>query len=242
MFKFRFTLIAILGSFVAVAFTQESAPAKAEDASTGKVAPIVTAAAEVNVTPAPKPAARKRRPIPVATPTAATTPKPPGFWKRVFGPKTTKPTPEPSSPTPVAKTKSGGAPRSTKKQVAGTGVVEKSTESSDVSEKPNPAVSKRTARSKPAGENPQATPSPVEGQDAETQLREKYDAAKTKAAEDPEVKKMKEKADVAPTEEDARKALRDYNKALFKRMREIDPSIKERVDRMEAAVLNRLGL
>ena len=61
MFKFRFTLIAILGSFVAVAFTQESAPAKAEDGSTGKVAPIVTAAAEVNVTPAPKPAARMRK-------------------------------------------------------------------------------------------------------------------------------------------------------------------------------------
>jgi len=73
-------------------------------------------------------------------------------------------------------------------------------------------------------------------------LREKYEAAKVKAAEDPEVKKMKEKADAAPTEEDARKALRDYNKALFKRMREIDPSIKERVDRMETAVLNRLGL
>ena len=241
MFKFRFTLIAILGSFVAVAFTQESTPAKVEDASTGEVVPVVTAAAEVNVTPAPKPAARKRRPIPVATPTAATTPKPPGFWKRVFGPKTTKATPAPSTPTPVAKTKSGGAARS-KKQVAATGVAEKTTETTGESEKPKPPVSKSTAKSKSAGENPQPTPSPVEGKDPETELREKYDAAKIKAAEDPEVKKLKEKADGAPTEEDARKALRDYNKALFKRMREIDPSIRERVDRMETAVLNRLGL
>jgi len=242
MFKFRFTLIAILGSFVAVAFTQESTPAKVEGARSGEVKPVANAAAESGVTPAPKRTARKRRPIPVATPTAATTPKPPGFWKRVFGPKTTKATPAPSSPTPVAKTKSGGAPRSTKKQAAATGAAEKNTESSDVSEKPKPVVSKSTARSKSAGENPQATPPPVEGQDPETQLREKYEAAKVKAAEDPEVKKMKEKADAAPTEEDARKALRDYNKALFKRMREIDPSIKERVDRMETAVLNRLGL
>jgi hypothetical protein len=242
MFKFRFTLIVILGSFVAVAFTQESVPAKVEDTSAGEGTPVVMAAAEVNITPAPKPAVRKRHPIPVATPTAATTPKPPGFWKRVFGPKTTKATPAPSTPTPVAKTKSGGAPRSAKKQVAATGVTEKTTESSEVSEKPKPVVSKSAAKSKPTGENPQATPPPAEGQDPETQLREKYDAAKVKAAEDPEVKKMKEKADAAPTEEDARKALRDYNKALFKRMREIDPSIKERVDRMETAVLNRLGL
>ena len=242
MFKFRFTLIAILGLFVAVAFTQESTPAKVEEAGGGEVKPVAIAAAESGATPAPKPAARKRRPIPVATPTAATTPKPPGFWKRVFGPKTTKATPAPSTPTPVAKTKSGGAPRSAKKQGAASGVAEKTTENSDVGEKAKPLASKSTAKSKPAGENPQASGSPVEGKDPETELREKYDAAKVKAAEDPEVKKMKEKADAAPTEEDARKALRDYNKALFKRMREIDPSIKERVDRMETAVLNRLGL
>jgi hypothetical protein len=34
--------------------------------------------------------------------------------------------------------------------------------------------------------------------------------------------------------------LKAYNKALFSRMRKADPSVKERIDQMEAAVLKRL--
>jgi hypothetical protein len=49
------------------------------------------------------------------------------------------------------------------------------------------------------------------------------------------------KADTAPTEEEARKALRAYNKSLFQKMRKIDPSIKERIDATEAVILKRIG-
>ena len=55
------------------------------------------------------------------------------------------------------------------------------------------------------------------------------------------IQELRGKADLAATEDESRKALRDYNKAMFRRMKEIVPSIKDRVDRMEAAVMSRLG-
>src|ERR1051325_1804705 len=149
MFKFRFTIFAVAGLFGAAAFTQESDPAKVEDASAGEAKPTVITTAENEGTP--KPIIHKRRPIPVATPTAATTPKPkqPGFWKRVFGSKST---PVPSTPTPTARTKSGVAARSApapaKKQTTGTGVAEKTSESSGEAAKSKPVATRNTAKSK----------------------------------------------------------------------------------------------
>ena len=67
-----------------------------------------------------------------------------------------------------------------------------------------------------------------------------YDQAKAKAQEDSEIQKLKEMADNAVSDEEAKPALRAYNKALFGKMRRSDPSIKERIDRMEAAVLKQL--
>lgn len=71
--------------------------------------------------------------------------------------------------------------------------------------------------------------------------RYKFTEAKRQALEDSGVQDLKIKADTAPTEDEARKGLRAYNKALFQKMRKIDPSIKERIDATEAAILKRLG-
>ncbi len=59
--------------------------------------------------------------------------------------------------------------------------------------------------------------------------------------EDPEVQALKQKADEAVTDDEANKAQRAYNKALFAKMRKLDPLIKERIDRMEAAMMKRLN-
>ena len=59
--------------------------------------------------------------------------------------------------------------------------------------------------------------------------------------EDPHVKSLKAAADDATTDEASRKALRAYNQALFDKMRQLDGSLRERIDRMEAAILKRLG-
>lgn len=71
--------------------------------------------------------------------------------------------------------------------------------------------------------------------------KSKYDEAKTRAMQDPEVQRAKEKADTALSEEDGRVALRAYNRALFGKMRELDDSIRERIDTTEEAILKRLS-
>lgn len=76
--------------------------------------------------------------------------------------------------------------------------------------------------------------------DSEAIEKAKYDLAKAEAVADPRIVELKEKADNAATDEEGRKALRAYNKALFQKMRSVDDSIKERIDSMEAAVMKRL--
>ena len=84
-------------------------------------------------------------------------------------------------------------------------------------------------------------PEPPAGSDPETIEQWKYNEAKRKAQEDSRVQDLKEKADNVADEAEARKAMRAYNRALFEKMRKLDPSIKERIDGTEAALLKRLG-
>lgn len=76
--------------------------------------------------------------------------------------------------------------------------------------------------------------------DPEAIEKAKYDEVKSRALQDEKVKELKAKADSATTEEEGRKALRAYNKALFQKMRGLDSSVRDRVDRMETAVMKRL--
>ncbi len=93
---------------------------------------------------------------------------------------------------------------------------------------------------------PTATPArkapvpPSADADADAQDKYRYEVAKNKALQDSEVQKLKEKADGATTDEEAKKSQRAYNKALFSKMRSIDPSIKDRADRIEATIMKRL--
>jgi len=80
------------------------------------------------------------------------------------------------------------------------------------------------------------TKSPAE-QEAEESSR--FQAAKAKALEDQHVMDLQAKADES-TGDDARAASRRYYRALYDRMREIDPSLNDRIDRTEAATLRRV--
>lgn len=86
----------------------------------------------------------------------------------------------------------------------------------------------------------EADPAAAPGEDVEAQEKRKYEDARAKALQDAQVQTLKQTADNAVTDDEARTARRTFNKALFGRMREIDPSIKERIDAMEAGVLKRL--
>lgn len=117
-------------------------------------------------------------------------------------------------------------------------------------ESPDPVTPPAPAATPAPVKKPGKTRAVVETKDippttsAETEVQEKYkyDMAKAKALTDPEVLKLKEKADSAVNEDEARKAQRAYTKALFDKMRSVDGSIKERADRIEAGILRRLDV
>jgi hypothetical protein len=69
----------------------------------------------------------------------------------------------------------------------------------------------------------------------------KYKAANELAKEDPEVQELAKKAaDPDLTGEEHKKASRAYTKALFRKMRSIAPSIRERIEATESVILSRL--
>jgi len=83
---------------------------------------------------------------------------------------------------------------------------------------------------------PAETKSPLEQEAAEAS---QFQAAKAKALADKRVQELQAAADSA-TGDDAKTASRRYYKALFSKMREIDPSVTDRINRTEAATLRRV--
>ena len=255
MLKLRLAPFAAIGLSAAIAVAQDSATTAPSKTAATKVKAV--AAETVPAKRAPVPVRRaivKATPIPVATPV----PKKPGFWERVFGKK--KATPAPATPTPatVIKKKIAPKPRSKKPKPVITGDSGATTRSEKVAnvepartgdestppagndEKPKPSTPK-TGKGKNTAQRSQDFPPATDNADAEIVEKQKYDQAKAKAVADPKVQELRGKADLAPSEDESRKALREYNKAMFRRMKEIDPSIKDHINRMEAAVMSRLG-
>jgi hypothetical protein len=104
---------------------------------------------------------------------------------------------------------------------------------------PAPASLKKPRKGKKS-ESAASTPAPAAPVDPETAERNRFESAKTKALEDPQVQELKAKANSAVTDEEGKKALRAYNKALFNKMRKIDESLKDRIDMTESVILKHL--
>ena len=66
---------------------------------------------------------------------------------------------------------------------------------------------------------------------------ERFAIARKAAAEDPKIVELREKADLAKTEEAGSKAMRAYLRALYGKMRTLEPSLEERISLTEAAAL-----
>ena len=69
----------------------------------------------------------------------------------------------------------------------------------------------------------------------------KFKNAKAKAQEDPKITELKSKAAGEVNESDANKALAAYNRALFQKIREIDPSVEDYASKVEHALTKRLS-
>ena len=76
-------------------------------------------------------------------------------------------------------------------------------------------------------------------QEEEAEESSHFHAAKDKALQDAGIQDLQNKADSA-TGDDAKPAMRRYYKALYEKMRDIDPAIKDRIDRAEAATMRRV--
>ena len=254
MFKLRLLPFTALGLTAAIALAEE--PARSAVAKPAAVKAKTAAVESIPVKRATIPVRRnivKATPVPTAAPAA----KKPGFWERVFGKK--QPTPAPATPTPapVIKKKTAPKPRPKKPKTA---IVrnedaaatrettnneppkqnDESTPPTKTEEKEKPSTPK-AVKSKGNSQRAENFPPSTDNADAEIVERQKYEQAKAKAVADPKVQELRGKADLASSEDESRKTLRAYNKAMFKRMKEIDPSIKDHVERMEAAVMSRLG-
>ncbi|MEO6787392.1 MAG: hypothetical protein ABI318_14770 [Chthoniobacteraceae bacterium] len=69
----------------------------------------------------------------------------------------------------------------------------------------------------------------------------KFKAAKAHALEDAHIKDLKSKADGEVNEAEAHKALVNYNRALFQKIREVDPSVTDYAGKVEQAMTKRIG-
>ncbi len=233
---------AALSLCAALAFAQEAPSIEKAPEPVKKAEEIQLAQNTAVPRPKPKPPAADTAEAPIPEIISTPKPKKPGFFKRLFGPRKPKeeatPTPPPAStPTPT--------PRKTARPAAATPQPEKiKTGASTAPAKPDmpvvaaPTSAKTTAKATP---KPKPVAEPPADTDPDVQEKFRFDQAKVKAMEDPQVKALKAKADNAATEEESSKALRAYNKALFEKIRKIDKTVAERATRLEAAILKRLS-
>lgn len=93
----------------------------------------------------------------------------------------------------------------------------------------------------PAAEN-NAAPVKSVASDAEAESKEKahFQEIKAKALEDKKIQELQDKADNAADDEAQRKASKEYYKALYAKIRKLDPALKDRTERMESATMQRL--
>lgn len=251
--SFPFLTAAALSLCAALAFAQE-APSTEKALESAKPEPTSKAEGMTlaqNITtprPKPKPTATPAVEAPVAEVVATPKPKKPGFFKRLFGPR------EPKggvTPTPAATATPTATPRKTTRtanstlEPAKTNPTVVTKQDMPVVAAPAPARTTPKPGATPApGKSttkPKAAAEPAADVDPETQEKLRFDQAKAKAMEDPQVSALKAKADNASTEAESSKALRAYNKALFEKIRKIDKSVAERATRLEAAILKRLS-
>jgi len=184
-------------------------------------------------TPKPAPAA----PTPPATPRKS-------WWSILFWRHAEKPAPPPApSPSPAPHRKHRAKPPA-------------SPAPAEAAPNPTPPTQPQAAapeeKNKPSNSGltsqvpfvPAPTPAPEKGltrsplDDANAQSQ-RFQAAKAKALADKRVQELQGKADIA-TGDDARPAMRAYYKALYRKMREIDPTLHNRILRTEAATLRRV--
>ena len=173
-------------------------------------------------TPPPKPAA--------TTTTSDTKPKPQAKPRPAR--RTARTTPKPAAEKPAATETQPPAPKEEPKTAAEQPKASPPAQTKP-EEKPATAGRKTGRKTQP----PKPAKLDTENMDEST----KYQTAKAVALEDAGIKDLKAKADGAITDSEAHSASVAYNRALFRKIREIEPSLDGYVDRLESAMMKRLN-
>lgn len=176
--------------------------------------------------------------------------KKPGFFKRVFGKNTPEPTPTPvpaAKPTPRPKPRIRTTPTPTPDPAPdSTTPPEPAPASTPPAPQPDPAA-------KPANIPPEPKPKPAKPATPEKPAkpekpdysgmsdREKYQTVRKLAQEDARVKTLAAKAESELSASAAASAAAEYNRALFQKIRQLEPSLDAYVDGVEAAMTKRLN-
>jgi hypothetical protein len=181
----------------------------------GKPEPTPAPTPEPKATPKPKPKVAK--PKPRATEVAPST-QPDSEAPAEKPPGDTPPTPEPAPAQPEGNTPPKTEATATKPE-----------STPPAAEAPKIAKGVKTKPEKPA--KPDLSNLDEAG---------KYQAIKELAAKDPAIVELRTKADSTIDEADAKRASLAYNRALFQKIRALEPSLDAYVDRLEQAVLKRL--
>lgn len=109
---------------------------------------------------------------------------------------------------------------------------------------PKPAAEEKTQASTKKGGKKGATAAKPAATKVDTSHMDdgaKFRVTKAAAQEDPAIKELKAKADSAISESEAHSATVAYNRALFRKIRDIEPSLDGYVDQMESAMMKRLS-
>ena len=161
--------------------------------------------------------------------------------RRIFGPRPTPPPVPAPPPAPVAKKNVKPKPKTGPAEMPEEAIA-KVTPKRPAGTVPPPVTPPTTAGVKPkAGKTPVKKGGPTSTDPAGLDDGTKFKTAKTKALEDAHIKDLKGKADSEVNEAEAHKALVNYNRALFQKIREIDPSVSDYAGKVEQSMTKRIG-
>ena len=164
------------------------------------------------------------------------------FLKRLFGPRAT-PTPAPKpTPAPTVKSKPKPKPAPAEMPEDASAKTAPKTRPATATQ-PSVTTSPSTAggvKSKP-GKGPVKKGGPTSTDAAGLDDGTKFKNAKAKALEDAKVVELKSKADGEVDEAAAAKAAAAYNRALFQKIREVDPSVSDYATKVEQALTKRVS-
>ncbi len=197
-----------------------------------------------------RPENAKAKPTPTPTPTPAPAVKPKA---KITKPKAKAPAPrvdETPEPAVIAKPLKPAKPVEAENPAAPAETpVVPPTETEPPKPAPNPKTDEpekpietpKPATTKGKGKNTTAKTPPANKPDL-SNLDEagKYQAVKALALADEKVLALKTKADSAIDANEAKEASLEYNRALFKKIRALEPSLDAYVDRLEQAVIKRV--